>query len=57
MEIIENGQNVILKKKAKNEVDNEGNEKKNENTFRRLKNLQALIKKKSEMKNQCMYIN
>lgn len=57
MEIIENGQNVILKKKAKNEVENGGNDKKNENTFQRLKNLQALIKKKSEMKNQCMYIN
>ena len=57
MEIIENGQNVILKKRTKNEVDNEGNEKKIENTFQRLKNLQSLIKKKSEKKNQCMYIN
>ena len=47
----------MKKKKTKNEVENGGNEKKNENTFQRLKNLQALIKKKSEMKNQCMYIN
>lgn len=53
MEIIENGQNVILKKRNKNGTDSEGNKKKTENTFRRIKNIQELIKKKSEMKIQC----
>ena len=54
MEIMENGQNLIIGKKNQNEINIEEENKSEQKTFQRIKELQKLLKKESEMKEQCM---
>lgn len=54
MEIMENGQNLIIGKKNQNEINIEEGNKSEQKTFQRIKELQKLLKKESEMKEQCM---
>ena len=54
MEIMENGQYLIIGKKNQNEINIEEENKSEQKTFQRIKELQKLLKKESEMKEQCM---
>ena len=54
MEKIEEDKNTKLEEKPKNEIIIEKENTEEKKTFKRIKELQNLIKKKSEMKEYCM---
>jgi hypothetical protein len=54
MEKIEEDLNTKLEEKPKNEIIIEKENTEEKKTFKRIKELQSLIKKKSEMKEYCM---
>ena len=54
MEKIEDAPNIKLEEKPKNEIIIEKENIEEKKTFKRIKELQSLIKKKSELKEYCM---
>jgi len=54
MEKIEEDSNIKLEEKPKNEIIIEKENIEEKKTFKRIKKLQSLIKKKSELKEYCM---